>query len=390
MDASSLSMAVLGGVAMGTYPVPIKCRAVVDACVHPLVFQCYKSAWVFATGFLFLIPNAMRGTEPVFEFTWWAVLSAAAWIPAGICTIAAVPRIGMGMAMLLNAGTCSWLSFLVFWFFEGERMRQHNVRGHEVYLAPVYLASMMLGMSQLVAVGAEPVCASATHAELIELVSEEDNEKAWKLKKTLARGGRWPQRIRLACFIESSLKSLSIAQMDRDWLLGVSCAVMGGVLSAIQAAAVTIGRQHAMQTAGCTELSACPADVRERFNSCSSWVTSFGIGALLVCAAYVLAFCAYSCWHGLTVPSPCLEVMWRPGSIAGLLWCVGNFFLTLAVTRGGNAVMVPAGCAVCIISSGSWGLFYYKEVHGRSRVFHWCGAAIFTLMSMLLLSAERS
>ena len=45
-----------------------------------------------------------------------------------------------------------------------------------------------VGMSQLVAVGSEPACGSATQAELCELVGEEDNEKAGKLEKALARG----------------------------------------------------------------------------------------------------------------------------------------------------------------------------------------------------------
>ena len=60
MDYLALLYAMLGGFFMGTYPVPIKNPQVLKAKVHPVVFQCYKSFFVFVTGFLFLIPRALR------------------------------------------------------------------------------------------------------------------------------------------------------------------------------------------------------------------------------------------------------------------------------------------------------------------------------------------
>ena len=84
---------------MGTYPVPIKAKTVRDADVHPIIFQCYKSFWVFTTGVCFLIPAGL-GTSKTgsFEFSWWAVVSAAAWVPSGVCTIFSVPLLGVSMA----------------------------------------------------------------------------------------------------------------------------------------------------------------------------------------------------------------------------------------------------------------------------------------------------
>ena len=46
----ALALAVIGGALMGSYPVFIKTDAVLKAAPHPLVFQLYKSAVVFATG----------------------------------------------------------------------------------------------------------------------------------------------------------------------------------------------------------------------------------------------------------------------------------------------------------------------------------------------------
>ena len=59
----TLTYAVLGGLFMGTYPVPIKTKAVLKANVHPVIFQLYKSTVVFLCGFLFLIPDLVWPLE---------------------------------------------------------------------------------------------------------------------------------------------------------------------------------------------------------------------------------------------------------------------------------------------------------------------------------------
>ena len=86
---------------MGVYPAFIKTPAVLAVDVHPVVFQCYKSTVVFLTGFLFLIPrwysvqNSSDPNQQLYQFSYWGILSAVAWVPSGISTIFAVPRIGM-------------------------------------------------------------------------------------------------------------------------------------------------------------------------------------------------------------------------------------------------------------------------------------------------------
>jgi hypothetical protein len=85
-----------------------------------------------------------------FEFTWWAVLSAFAWIPSGLTTIFSVPIIGVSMSVVINASFSSILSFLVFWLVFGEHIKSHQIGGHSVYLAPAYLFMVCLGMVGLV------------------------------------------------------------------------------------------------------------------------------------------------------------------------------------------------------------------------------------------------
>ena len=63
MDSVAFWYAVLGGSFMGTYPVPIKSRAVRDLDVHPLVFAWYKTGWVFATGVGFLLGRLVSAAE---------------------------------------------------------------------------------------------------------------------------------------------------------------------------------------------------------------------------------------------------------------------------------------------------------------------------------------
>lgn len=147
----ALLLAIAGGAAMGVYPAFIKTPSVLAADVHPVVFQCYKSAMVFVTGWLFLIPRYAsyrndHDAGDLYVFSYWGVVSAAAWVPSGISTIFAVPRIGMGMTVAVTSATGSVLSFLVFWLVFSSKMKRYSCgEDCEYFRAPIYLASCVLG-----------------------------------------------------------------------------------------------------------------------------------------------------------------------------------------------------------------------------------------------------
>ena len=61
-----------------------------------------------------------------FEFSWWGVVSAAAWVPSGMCTIISVPLLGVSMGIVINTATASILSFLVFWLALGSDIKEHH------------------------------------------------------------------------------------------------------------------------------------------------------------------------------------------------------------------------------------------------------------------------
>ena len=148
MDWLCLLFAILSGVGNGTFPVFIKTRKVLAAEVHPVVFQFYKSAWVCLFGVSLVLVRILR-QQPL-AFTPWATASAAAWIPAGVTTIIAVPRIGVGSAVLATSAVSSTLSFLVFWLIFNESVKVHNIFGFTLPIAPFYLAGALLGMGGLI------------------------------------------------------------------------------------------------------------------------------------------------------------------------------------------------------------------------------------------------
>ena len=95
-------------------------------------------------------------------------------------------------------------------------------------------------------------------------------------------------------------------------------------------------------------------------------------------------------WRGGTCPRFHFDALKGPGIKAGLLWVLGNFFTTLAVVRGGNAVVLAQTLSTMIITSGLWGLMYYREGdQSPLRKCVWFASAIFTIASMVLLGREK-
>jgi len=344
-DAVALLFSLLGGFFMGAYPVPIKAPRVLKASPHPVIFQCYKTFWVFLTGWLFLLPRWWLQESPVFCPTWWGVVSAMGWIPAGVCAIAAIPRIGIGMLAAVATSCGSISTFLVFWLVLGESMQEHRIGGHVIYFAPAYLACIILGIVGMV---------WATGLGSPAAAPEEPERRS---KATV----------------------------------GYLLAAAVGIFSAIQFGAVNLGKQSAQRSAGCFEdPSKCPPEFVEAFNNFGSWMASFGIGALLVTAVFVLAITVNAVVLRKALPSPHWKALAGPGTMAGLLWALGNFFQTAAVVRGGSAVMLPANQAIQLVTSGAFGLLYYHEVPNVRRAMFWTAAALWTLGCIILLSKEKA
>lgn len=356
--------AAVGGVLMGSFLVPFKAKSVLAARVNPLILQCYKSFWVFVFGCMFVFVNLIRD-KPWYVFSYWPMLGAAAWVMCGVCNLAAVPRIGVGMAMVLATGSSALLQFLIGQMV-GEEMKRHGAPGHEYVLAPWYLAAVMLGMVGLV------------------------------LSPILGRIGDMKEKVDLPIVKPTGSSSNSRKVDDltpaEQLLTGISLAVMAGVLAALHMTAITIGKK--VEKLGCNQVSAnertqCLADCSNAFDPFGSYMVSFGIGTGCVTALYVGLFAAQQTASGHEMPSIHFNTLKILGSIGGWCWFCGNVFQSAAVDTGGSSVMGPANSAITMITSGAWSLLYYREVKDNVRIVSWVLCAAWTVTFAIRLGHEK-
>lgn len=240
MDWLTFYLALGSGIANGTFPVFIKTRAVLAADVHPVVFQLYKSSWVAIAGLFCALVRLARGLS--LDFTPWALASSAAWIPSGVCTIIAVPLIGVGSAVLLTSATGAALSFLVFWLGFHEQVRLHQVGSHEIVIAPYYLLGCLIGMAGLV--GAQQ---ASTRADLPPPLSD-----------AFASDSVHPLAGSDSASEEAGTDEVTAAakrpngSVVRRTILGGAAAVTSGVFSALQYGLVQLGRRETVGERECS------------------------------------------------------------------------------------------------------------------------------------------
>lgn len=388
---------------MGTYPVSIKTPSVVEVGAHPIVFQLWKSFWALIVGIFFFAAVYSRGHT--FQWSWWAIASAAAWIPAGLCTISAVPIVGVSMCQVVQAATASTTSFLVFWLIFGEEVKQHN----GVPLAPFYLVLTLMGMAGLVLgprikkIPCEKpdrdllVNGNLSHSLVVDgeaPVPEAAPPMPRALAAARAQGGpAWagetpPRLLRR----QKTVMDLS----RKDFSLGILFAMGSGFFASLQVGLVTLGRKVVEEQDSCSiKKKTCSAAVQEEFDVLGSWIVCFGFGAAIVTIVFFGLLTAYRATLAKPRPTPVapelhLRVLAGPGSIAGIFWNVGNILITLAVSdpHGGQAIVMTQVTSVNLVVSGIWGLIFYREVLGW-RAGIWVFFALWTICFMILLSFEK-
>jgi len=378
-DVLALAFSLLGGICMSAYPVPMKAPSVMAVNVHPVFFQFYKSFWVFVTGLCFLVSNWLRGQAPVFNFSWLGGLSAAFWIPAGVCCITAVPRLGMGLTMTLLAGTAATMSFLVFWLVLGESMKVHHLgTTFQYYTAPLYLLLVVGLMALLVAVpNLGHLSAGKKHPPLVdEPPADGPCESAGK-KPTKTAAEETPEG-----------KGEQNFDNILDRVVGFSAALMAGACCTIQFGVVNVAKRYVLGS--CADSThQCPPNIVEKFDIFGSWMASFGIGALGISLAAVCMVWTIEGLKGQAYSSFHWKVMWLPGNLAGICWAAGNVFQLAALTRGGSAVMMPFNQGCSLMLTGLWGLLYYKEVKGTFLSTLWLAVAGCLVAAIVLLSHEK-
>ena len=168
-------------------------------------------------------------------------------------------------------------------------------------------------------------------------------------------------------------------------VLGYAAAASSGAFSALQSGIVGYGQR---QTDGAHPSPHAPPD--ERFDALGSWLALFGVSAVVYTLLLYVAAAAYEARQSRPCP-PSLQprVMLIPGSAAGIFWSISNVFCVLSILRGGNATTSAQINATALITSGLWGLFYYREIRGRPAAA-WAVSAAFTATMAMLLSSERA
>lgn len=350
---SPSALAIAGGFMIGTYPIFVKTPTVLKAKVHPAAFQAYKSFWVALTGGLMVTTRWARGEEPVYAFTWWAVIAACAWVPAGMCLISATPQAGVGGTVLIFDGSTTLLSFIVGLAAFKEPLKEHFTEdGHHYYLAQYYLAVLLLGMAGLVALP-RWVAASCSRARLLPADGS--------LAETLLP------------------PASSAASLATPWW-GYLLAVGAGTFSAVQYGLVTMGKVEAGKVPSAYD--------KQALDPLGSWTATFGLSALLINVLLMLGLSGCAAALGTPLPDLKLPVVWREASAAGLCYTLSVLLTTTAVNLGGNAVVLAQRNAASLVTSGAWGLLWYREWSGLPALA-WCAAAAVTIASVILLGFEK-
>lgn len=334
-------LAILGAcLCFGTFTVPMKGRAVVDANVHPIVYQCYKTWWTFLSSSLVLLVLPC-------EFTWWGLASGFSWVPAGVAAVVAVRHLGIARGQAIWQATIIWTSFMWgFVILQDEPV--HNVWRTASSL--LLLTAGVLGMT--LSFKAHPRAADVLLRQAPSCTSSADLSAPLPSDggSSEARGAR-----EMPCYdLEGTSHSTSALSPGPSWSLGLAAALFNGVWGGANLVPSHFAPVHGVH-----------------------FVFSFGVGAMV---ANVVLLASYVAWiklwgDGRAVPSPEFRVMALPGFISGTLWSMGNFCALYAVSTLGQAVGYSlVQCSVVV--SGLWGVLYYRELTGLSVLYWWLSCAV--------------
>ena len=100
-------------------------------------------------------------------------------------------------------------------------------------------------------------------------------------------------------------------------------------------------------------------------------------------------------WPGSVGPSPTVracrkfELASASSTPAAHRACVSFAVCgTAATVRGGSAIVMAQMQATQLVTSGLWGLLYYREIRGRAMLV-WVAFALWTITAVVLLGMEK-
>eukprot|EP00427_Karlodinium_veneficum_P026105 CAMPEP_0169208824 /NCGR_PEP_ID=MMETSP1016-20121227/14341_1 /TAXON_ID=342587 /ORGANISM="Karlodinium micrum, Strain CCMP2283" /LENGTH=432 /DNA_ID=CAMNT_0009286231 /DNA_START=90 /DNA_END=1390 /DNA_ORIENTATION=+ len=275
-QAQAVLFTILGGVSMGCYPALVKARPVLQANVHPFIFQCYKFCF-----FPFLDPDALKGHR--FQFSWWGVASAAVWVPSGVCYIASVQILGAGFTPIIVMATQTIFAFVFSVTFLGEKVTTYETLVGGTYsLAPEMVVGIIVGV-----VGLAILLVSQSVRDYVP-IEKDPSEKA-------SPSGMMPSPRSLPARSENGDILVDLEDLQPTFfsygvmmMIGFVLAFVAGACAAAHNLIMLIGRRSIMISNGCMpSIGSCPADVQEEFDIFGSWAVSFGLGSGMMTIVYL-------------------------------------------------------------------------------------------------------
>lgn len=315
----------------GTYPVPFKSPSAVKANTDPFVFQCMKSLCACLTSWIIL-------TWRDFTFTYWGFVGAALWVPSGLLFITSVKLTGVAFATPIANGCQVIVSFCWGAFYFKEPV-------HSALLSVVAMLMMIVGMVGI---------SFSTNYEKMKKGKQTQTEEILKPRKSQIISinvsstptEESPLIKDNQGFIDNPnyvqnppAKQLTKAEQKRNVILGIILAMGVGLFGGSQ----SVPLKHA------------PASAHGIL-----YVISFGIGAVAVSTVLTVIYICIRLVLRKGLPIVNLRLSFIPGTMAGILWSLGNMCQIYATLAMGATIGFPL--VMCnMMVAGLWGVFYYNE-----------------------------
>lgn len=379
--------AIVSCLSFGSFAVPIKGRVANEINIDPLVMQTYKTSLCFLTCWLvLLVPNVH------FSFTYWGLLSGLAWIPGGTAGIYAVRNAGLAVSQ----GTWSALKVAIA-FVWGIGVFQERVRSRTAAtIAVVLLIAGLWGMSFFSSrrmIGSRPGDrhdgdndeeyseleqpllgeeADGTNSEdLLLPTNDESEDDPDEVNEEMSRILEDDELSELT--FDDEKVNFRCFKLHRR-TVGLICACIDGIWGG----SILVPMHFAgSKTEGL------------------GYVISFAIGATtILIVMWIIRIVSSAVVLGSVkeavrkLPPLHLRKFWLQGSVAGLLWSIGNVCSILSVEHLGEGVGYSIVQAQMLVA-GLWGVLWYREVQGWYAIAGWFCCALTTLSGILLLSHEH-
>ena len=385
-DACGWTAGIIAALAYGSFGVPVRYTKQHIPDVHPLVLQSFKTITMFVLSFpaalvIFHVPRAM--------WTWWGLVSGMLWVLGGTGGIYAIRLAGLAVAVGTWASVMIAVNFA--WGILVFREPVHDVWGT---LGAFLLLSLgLVGMSIYAAPPSTHPDGTGDTAINTLPGTEQPN----------GTGDETTNYRRMES--QSVTESLTNNENDSDkvlvpgttWVLATRQAgIAGAVLNGLMTGSSLIPMHYA----------------KAKGFGGANYLISMATGSLISNIIVWMVLYAYQC-HVVSQTTPSASTdpsyassqsIWRraydsmplwyfsqlvgPGVAAGVLLSIAMFGSILSVTYLGQGI----GNSIVqtkILVSGVWGICWFGEIRGWSRILSWLAAASLTVLGVIWLSLER-